>query len=467
MGSRGRAITTPAVVAITLTCLLTLLLAYLNKARCAGAPFESSGRSLVFDRIKDSTVCYSDIQFLWLDRGIDQHLFPYIGGAITDGQLTGGTVEYPVLSGLLMWFGGIGANTDAQFLMHSALILLPFGLATAWMLGRLAGWPALLWAASPPLVLYGFHNWELPVVAASTAAVFVVARYERVPLRTRGVVAAVLLALGLCLKIYPGAFLLPLIAYVYTGGRGGRELPVTATGRRDPRGALAVTAAAVGTVVAVNLPFALAGYQGWRASFTFQSVREADITTNSIWYWGLRPLFTSTEGPDSTYAQVVSVASPALVLAAFALALWLGHRRYRRDGTYPWVAVSAAMLCGFMELHKVHSPQYTLWLLPFLVLLRVPWSLVGAYLVADLAVGIGVFRYFDALYTGTDATALEFVVQAGVWGRAALLLALFFLFLRAPLRLEPPPPEPDEAEPPPPTPERAPVPVRALAADPR
>ena len=48
-------------------------------------------------------------------------------------------------------------------------------------------------------------------------------------------------------------------------------------------------AAALGTVVLVNVPFALAGYEGWRASFTFQQLRKADITTNSIWYWGLRP----------------------------------------------------------------------------------------------------------------------------------------------------------------------------------
>ena len=50
------------------------------------------------------------------------------------------------------------------------------------------------------------------------------------------------------------------------------------------------------------------------------------------------------------------------------------------------------MLCGFLLLHKVHSPQYTLWLVPFFVLLRVPWGWVVAYLVADLAMDVGIFR---------------------------------------------------------------------------
>lgn len=450
MGTRPRASTTTT-VAVTLVCGLTLALAYLNKARCAGAPFDAIGRSLIFDRIKDSSVCYSDIQFLWSGREIDNHVFPYLTGGITDaGALIGGTVEYPVLSGLLMWLGAVGVHTDAAFLLHSALILVPFGLATAWMLGRLAGWPALLWSAGPPLVLYAFHNWELPVVAAATAAIFVVASFDRIPLRTRAVVAAVLLAVGFCLKIYPGAFVLPLMAYVFTGGVGGRELPPTVPGRFDPKGALAVAGAAVATTVTINLPFAVLGWEGWLASFAFQSERQADITTNSVWYWGIRPWFDGVEGPDSDYAHFVSVASPLLILAAFALALWLGWRRYGRDGTYPWLMVSAAMLCGFLLLHKVHSPQYTLWLIPFLVLLRVPWTLVGAYLLADLAMGIGVFRYFAALASGNDASTEELVVEFGVWGRAVLLVVFFVLFLRA----DPRTPAPDPASP---APEPAPV----------
>ncbi|WP_072690263.1 glycosyltransferase family 87 protein [Rhodococcus marinonascens] len=408
---------------------LSMLVGYLQKARCAGAPFDDAGRSLIFDRIKDTQVCYSDIQLLWLGRDVNLHVFPYLTGGInSDGTLTGGTVEYPVLSGVLMWLGGIGSHTDADFLLHSALILAPFGLLTAWMLGRLAGWWALLWSVGPPLILYAFHNWELPVIAMSVAAIFVMT-LERIPLRTRAVIAAVLLAVGFCLKLYPGAFVLPLIAYVLTHDR-------TAERRYDVRGAVMVGVAAITTVVAVNLPFALISFQGWRASFTFQQNRQADITSNSIWYWGLRPLFGphDADTPVPAYDQTVSLVSPLLVCAAFAVAMRLGWLRYQREGIYPWIPVSAAMLCGFLLLHKVHSPQYTLWLVPFFVLLRVPWGLVAAYLVADLSLGIGVFKYFGALVSETDATTFELLVKFGVWGRAALLMVLFFVFLRASLR---------------------------------
>ncbi|NEW38477.1 hypothetical protein GV794_00190 [Nocardia cyriacigeorgica] len=444
-GRLPRRVTSATVV--VLLCGLTLLAAFWNKMRCAGPPFREDGRSPAFDLFKDSKVCYSDIQFLWLGRDIDQHVFPYIHGGITgDGSLVGGAVEYPVLSGVLMWLGALGADNDAMFLLHSALLLAPFALLTAWLLGRMAGWPALLWAAGPPLVLYAFHNWELPVVCAAVAAIYVVTALPRYSLRTRGVLAAVLLALGFCLKLYPGIFVLPLMAYVLTGGADASVASGGFRDRRfDVRGALLTGAAAVATVVAVNLPFALAGYEGWRASITFQQLRQADITTNSIWYWGLRPLFGPDAVSEENFQQVVSGASPALILVSFALAMWLGWRRFSTTGVFPWVGVSGAMLCGFLLFHKVHSPQYTLWIIPFLVLLRVPWTLVGAYLLADAAIGIGVFRYFYALGTGNSVEVTEAIVQFGVWGRAGLLLVLFFVFVRAAPRAERPtaPPAPN------------------------
>ncbi|MGW4242315.1 glycosyltransferase family 87 protein [Nocardia sp. NPDC004722] len=410
----------------TLVCGLTLLLGYLNKARCAGGAFEESGRSVVFDMIKDSNVCYSDIQYLWLGRGINEHVFPYLTGGISpDGQLTGGAVEYPVLSGLLMWIGGIDSHTDADFLLHSALLLAPFALLTAYLLARMAGPAALLWAAGPPLVLYAFHNWELPVVATAVAAFYVMTVLTKYSLRDRAIAAAVFLAIGFCFKLYPGIFVLPLLIYVLIGEHPLREK------RFDVRGALMVAATAIGTVVAINLPFALAGYDGWRASITFQQMRQADITTNSIWYWGLRPLYANTRAGEISFQDMVSVASPVLVVASFALACWLGWRRAQLAGLYPWIGVSGAMLCGFLLFHKVHSPQYTLWLIPFLVLLEVPWSLVVTYLMADACIGVGVFRYFYALGAGHNAAVEQNLVQVGVWGRAALLAVFFFLFIGA------------------------------------
>jgi uncharacterized membrane protein len=425
----ARGLSLSGVVALCLLTVLTLGLGYANKARCTGPDFDEWGRSQPgYQERAFGLACYSDIQNLWIGRSIDRHVFPYVhGGIFDDGSLYGGVVEYPVLTGLLMWLGAMFVETDAGFLAASALLLTPFGLAVTWWLGRLSGWRAALWALSPPLVLYAFHNWDLPAVACAVAAVFAVHRW-RAPLRRRGVLAAVLLGLGFAVKLYPGIFVLPLALYVLTGGRDRAELP---DGRRfDVGGAARVVGAAAATAVLVNLPFALAGFEGWLAAFEFQSRRQVDVSTNSIWYWGFRQ-WSGTE----EFQSLMGVVSPALVLLSFAVACSLGWWRFERTGTYPWVQVSAAMLCGFLLLHKVHSPQYALWLLPFFVLVRIRWGWIVAYLVADVAMGISIFRWFylnmmgvpNGIHDGFTSQAL----MIGVWGRAALLIGLFVAFLAA------------------------------------
>ena len=414
---------TVATVALT---GLALGLGFANKARCTGPDFDAAGRSGPgYETRINADVCYSDIQHLWPLREINEHSFPYVGGSIDDdGMLRGSALEYPVLTGLMIWVAALPADTDAEFLLASALLLACFGLLTAWLLGRLAGWRALVWALGPPLVLYGFHNWDLTVAACTVGAVYAVHGWRPdLPLTHRAMVAAAILGLGFAFKLYAGIFLLPLALVVLTGSDPGRL---------DWRAAARVLGAGAAVALAVNLPIAIAGFDGWSASFVFQTLREADITTNSIWFWGFRP----ESDPGTAFQATVDWLSPLLVVASMALALALGWRRWMREGAYPWLGVSAAMLCGVLLFHKVHSPQYVLWLLPFFVLLRVPWTLVGAYLAADLALGIGLFRWYYEINQGAPvelgSSLASHAVAVGVWGRAALLAVLFVVFLRAP-----------------------------------
>ncbi len=444
-----------ALVVVVALCGITLVLGYINKDRCTGPQFDELGRSVPdYEKRRNQDVCYSDIQQLWIGRDIDRHVFPYVNGELTeDGKPIGGVVEYPVLTGVVIWASALFAHTDADFLLLSALVLAPFGLLTAWMLARLGRWRSLLWAIGPPLVLYAFHNWELPVVLCAVAAFYVVHRgwgkrgVDR-PLVQRATAAAVLLGLGFTFKVYPAIFVLPLMLYVLTGGREGREFAGRAVERvLDWVGAVRIAFVAVGTAVAVNLPFMMLGFDGWRASFDFQLERKADLTTNSIWYWALRP----DSDPDNEPVQeLIGLLSPTLMMVSFVVACAIGWVRYQKEGTYPWLPVSAAMLCGFLLLHKVHSPQYTLWLIPMFVLLRIRWGWIVAYLVADLAMGVGIFRWYYEIFNGGgqgdiyNGLAAQ-SVMVGVWGRAALLVGLFCAFLTARSTVDDDPVESDTA----------------------
>ena len=343
--------------------------------------------------------CYSDVLELWTSRRLQDGVFPYLHGRLVDGAPVD-TFEYPVLTGLFVWASSLLADGRASFLVVSTVLLLPFAVLTAWLLHVMSGRRALLWAASPSMVLYALHNWDLLAVAAATAALWAW-------WRGRDTAAAVLLGVGACLKVYPGLFLVPLA--------------VDRLVRGDVVGAVRVLAVGGATVVAVNLPFLLAGQEGWAATYAFQSARAADSSSNSLWYW-VYPHLTTDQ---------LNLLVPVVLLLALALAVADGVRRTGDGEDFPLVQVCGAVLVAFLLLNKVSSPQYTLWLLPFLALLRVHVGWWVAFTVADALVYFGVFRWFHALVSGTDPSLPAAVLETGVWVKCLLLLALFPVLLRA------------------------------------
>ncbi len=392
-------------LAVLATTALGILLGYLSKLPCTGPPYDAYGISSNLAARKYSDLCYSDIQQLWVGRGVREHLFPYLTGRLVPGepppgQLVGGAVEYPVVTGVVMWFAGLAAANDGEYLRNTALLLAPFGLLTAALLARLSGRRAFGWAAAPALVLYSVHNWDFLATACVAGAVYAWHR-------GRPGTAGMLLGLGAATKIYPGFFALPLLL----------ERLVA----RDLRGAARVVAGTAGVWAAINVPVLLANPDGWWATYAFQAGRLADLTTNSIWYWGFPRL-----GTDQ-----VNRWSAALIAASWLVALGAGWFAALRTGRYPWLQVSAALLCSFLLFNKVYSPQYVLWLLPFFVLLRVRLGWWVAYAAVDLLLYVGLFRWYYDITRGGDFGIAKQAAIVGVWGKAALLALLYVAFLRS------------------------------------
>jgi hypothetical protein len=130
-------------------CAIALVLGALSKA-CRGFWHDPS-----------SLVCHSDIRALYPLRQMDRHRFPFLGGDLIVRARTDrpwppfevlpidGASEYPVLTGVLMWLPSLVSDHPDAYLLASVVLLAPFGLATAWFLGRIADRRGLLWCASP------------------------------------------------------------------------------------------------------------------------------------------------------------------------------------------------------------------------------------------------------------------------------------------------------------------------------
>lgn len=369
---------------------LLLLGGYALKAQCLAG---FGGREF-------SHLCYNDIQPLYGIRGVAEQTFPYVEGRLAGSELLDGAIEYPVLTGVFMWASGLPVGTSSSYLNLSALLLAPFGLLISWLLFRMTGLRALLWAAAPAIVLYAFHNWDLLAVAAATTGFYLWWRGHPVG-------AAVAFGIGGALKMYPLLFLGPLALEFFW--------------RRDLLGAARVAGAGAGTWLAVNLPFMMANFDGWYATYAFHRQRIANF--DSIWQFGW---------PDWA-PERTNLVSTSFLVVVFVLILGFSLLlRARRSDPFPFLQTCAALLAAFLLFNKVHSPQYTLWLLPLFVVLRVHVGWWVAYSLADLAVYVGVFRWFyDIVYQGLDFTWAKRLLIGGVWTRATLLLALIVVFMSA------------------------------------
>jgi hypothetical protein len=221
-------------------------------------------------------------------------------------------------------------------------------------------WAALLAIGISPLVLGSlfdtrFDLWPTLLALGAVAAV----------VRERPLVGGALLGLGFAAKLWP-AVLLPLaIVHLWR--------------RRGEAAALACASAFVLVAFVCFVPFAVLGPDGLRAMFADQLNRPLQVESlgaavlMAAQHFGMRPLATvSTHGGQALSGRGAGLAadlSTVLEIATVA-ATWIvfARRRYA-DGEAMLIAAAAAV-AALVAFDKVLSPQYLIWLVPFVLLVR-------------------------------------------------------------------------------------------------
>lgn len=366
----------PTLPLLLLATAFTCFLGWLFKAECT---FDGSWDNLEFY----AKGCYSDAYPFWRGRGLADGLTPYFDAPM----------EYPVLTGLLIWLEGLwthglfgAAASDGSFVFVVTAVNAGLALAVTRLLWGLELPPGRLWAwaLAPPLVLYVGHNWDLLAVVFALAA-FAAAE------RGKLVRACALAGLGVAAKLFP-IVLLPLFAL--RRFLKGRIVEVTV-----------LALAAILAWMAVNLPVALAAPDTWWEFYEFSSERSG--TRASLWelagYYGVLVTDVPTR---NLLALLVFLGGAALIV----------EQGWKQHADRLWLLATPVLL-WFLLTNKVYSPQFDLWAYPFILLTARRWQPIALFVAADAA------AYFAEFWS--------FLGDEGVWPAATMQWVLVTALVRA------------------------------------
>jgi hypothetical protein len=297
--------------------------------------------------------------------------------------------------------------------MCGAVALLAMALTLRQL--RAPPWPPLLFAALAPLalgsvILSRFDLWPAALAACAVAAL-VTSRFRA---------GHLVLGLGAAAKIYPGV-LLPL-AVAYTWKRRGRK---------EALNCLALT---IGVFGLLFLPFAVLAPGGVWDSIKIQLERPLQVESlgaalllvgHHVFGFGLAGETShGSQNLAGAAAGAVGVASTVLQ-AAVLVWIWVSFARGPATSS-ALVRACAAAVCAFVAFGKVLSPQYLIWLIPVVPLVRGRRGLgAGALLLAALVLTQTwfPFRYFRLALDFETGLTWVLLARDIVLAALALLLA--------------------------------------------
>ena len=264
--------------------------------------------------------CYSDLPSLLGNRSIGSGIWAYSGDQ---------PVEYPVITGLVMYVTAqIAQVTTTYYLLNAALLALLF-IAVAVITARIRPQFGYLLSFSPAVIASLYINWDLWAIASMMMAIYWFDRKQYD-------LSAIAIGISIATKFIP-VFLLPVIIYIFYR-------------QRNLKGAVKYLAISLFTWLAINLPVALTTFDGWWYFYKLNIERVADW--GSLWY------ALSALGLGLANLNYLSILLLLVCIAALGIFLFV------LDYIPTLAQIAFIVIATVTCVSKVYSPQYVLWLAP-------------------------------------------------------------------------------------------------------
>ena len=347
------------------------------------------------DAMLDGEVPYRDFRVVYPPAALPVFLLPAIGDGHVKRTYRRNFERLMVLCGLLAVAG-------------VALALAALDAEPERLFGTLA-FVAFAPLALGSVILTRFDLWPTALLVLGLAAVL--AGRERLGLGVLGFAAAA--------KIFPAVVAPLAVTYVWR--------------RRGRRAAFVSAAVFVGAIALCFLPFVILSPGGVWSSLQRQAERPLQIESlgsslllvaHQLWEYGITlKLGHGSQNLGGALPDAFALGQTALQTAVVA-ALWVGFARGPAERER-LVRYSAAAVAAFIAFGKVLSPQFLIWLIPLVPLVRGRRGLVASCVLTLALVLTQLwfpYRYWDlALRFDERASWLVFVRDLVLIGLAVVL----------------------------------------------
>ena len=357
---------------------------------------------------------FSDIRGFYGMHFYDgQHLWPFSEKTLLGDTKVQHPVEYPALTGLIMWLLSFLVSPSQTAIFDYYRITAAFQIVllaiSAYLIFKLAGKKYGFYFILAPAVLYSLNrNWDIWAIAAMLLAIYL---FEK----KRFQLSAILLAVSIATKFFPIVLMLPIMIIFL------RNKQIKLFIR------YALTTAIAWTVI--NLPFVLINYEGWAYFYKFSAER------------GLG---------SASFFEITNIILPSITFSSIhfyilnTLALVAVTTYFVRLKSVPTLAATSFfVMFGFILFNKQYSMQYVIWLsalavLTFSYLKREHKELlIYVYILWQSLELAFQYSFFQKILTSTyanTATPMTITVSNtayGYIGVARYILAVIFALLLA------------------------------------
>ncbi|MSZ25402.1 MAG: mannosyltransferase [Actinobacteria bacterium] len=330
--------------------------------------------------------CYSDIPALYGERDLDKDQWSY--SSTTDA------VEYPVLTGTVMWIFALatpaGENEIRTYYRINIAFLAALFILIAIIVYRIRPEFAYLTTLAPAAVGSLYINWDLWAIISMMLSIY---WFDRKKYKH----SAIAIGVSISTKFLPVFLLLPIVLILWR--------------RNEVKELIRYIAITVLTFATINLPVLLTTPEGWLRFYELNFDRGQDW--GSLWY-ALTSLGVNL-GNTNFFA----------ILALFVSVLFVSLLIFSTKNVITLADVSFIVLALVMIASKVYSPQYILWLVPLAVIAMSTRKDLHAFWIWQIAEVIYHVAIWQHLATVTGA---KFGLPLGGYALITLIRILACLY---------------------------------------